>query len=181
MPNYANGKIYKLTSKKTDKIYIGSTVNSLTRRILGHIHASNKCSSNELINNYDDIEIELIEEFPCENREQLETRESYWIGKYHQTCINKLHKSNEVVKGTKLLMYQNNDMFLILNKETKSYECIKKNTPNEKPPQDVFEVSITGQLSAFKQYLYDLERKKKKYHTAKEQRIKTYQEQWNEV
>lgn len=171
MPDYKNGKIYKLTSKNTDKIYIGSTVNSLSKRLSCHRSPTNKTISREM-SQYDDLEIVLIEEFPCQKREELEARESYWIGKYHQICINKGHKANEVIKGTKYLMYQNNDMFLILNKETKSYECITKLTPDDKPPEDVFEIGINGQLSAFKQYQYDLERKKKKYHTAKEERLR---------
>jgi hypothetical protein len=33
MPDYSNGKIYKLVSDKTDMIYIGSTVRSLKERL----------------------------------------------------------------------------------------------------------------------------------------------------
>lgn len=173
MPDYQQGKIYKLTSPSTEKVYIGSTVNALSKRLSHHRSPNNKTLSREM-SQYDDLQIELLEEFPCQNREQLEARESYWIGRHHQTCINKGHKASEVVKGTKYLIYQNNDMFLILNKETKSYECVPKLTPVDKPPEDVFEIGVQGQLSAFKQYQYDLERKKKKYHTAKEERTKQF-------
>ena len=34
--NYSNGKIYKITSNQTDKIYIGSTILSLEKRLVGH-------------------------------------------------------------------------------------------------------------------------------------------------
>jgi predicted GIY-YIG superfamily endonuclease len=36
MPNYQNGKIYKICSSLTDKIYIGSTTNYLVRRMSDH-------------------------------------------------------------------------------------------------------------------------------------------------
>ena len=36
MPNYQNGKIYKLVSPHTDEIYIGSTVARLCKRFGNH-------------------------------------------------------------------------------------------------------------------------------------------------
>ena len=36
MPNYQNGKIYKIHSYQTDDIYIGSTTNTLSRRFSEH-------------------------------------------------------------------------------------------------------------------------------------------------
>ena len=37
MPEYSNSKIYKITSPSTEKIYIGSTTQSLSYRLQNHI------------------------------------------------------------------------------------------------------------------------------------------------
>jgi hypothetical protein len=36
MSKYSEGKIYKLTSSQTDKVYIGSTIRSLNVRFSNH-------------------------------------------------------------------------------------------------------------------------------------------------
>ena len=36
MPNYNLGKIYKLISNQTDKIYVGSTAQTLSKRFMNH-------------------------------------------------------------------------------------------------------------------------------------------------
>ena len=94
MPDYSKGKVYCLRSYQTDDIYIGSTIQTLSVRIGGHKRDYN-CWKNgkyhyvtsfELIK-YDDCYIELLEDFPCENKNQLEKREGF-----HQRsmdCVNK--------------------------------------------------------------------------------------------
>jgi hypothetical protein len=95
MPNYQNGKIYKLTSFQTDKIYIGSTCQSLAVRKAGH-----KCGYKLYMNgkgkkvlSYElfelgDVDIVLLENVPCETREQLYARERYYI-ENTDNCVNK--------------------------------------------------------------------------------------------
>ena len=88
MTNYKNGKIYKITSG--DKLYIGSTTQSLSQRLGGHKSSKKHgghCSSFEIINNTD-CQITLIELYPCNSREELLARERYHIDKNPQ-CINK--------------------------------------------------------------------------------------------
>lgn len=89
---YQNGKIYKLVSDNTDKIYIGSTCNPLYKR-LGHHKNDNKrkekiLTSKELTK-FDDCKIILIEDFPCERKEQLTARERYHIEQNKDICVNK--------------------------------------------------------------------------------------------
>lgn len=89
------GKIYKITSKQTDVIYIGSTVKSLSERMGSHksnytrykqgLH--NYVSSYQILE-YDDAIIELIENYPCESKQELLAREGYYI-KNNPKCINK--------------------------------------------------------------------------------------------
>jgi len=86
--DYKNGKIYKITNKVNELIYIGSTVQNLNYRFSSHISAwkYNKNTS-KLYNAFSEIGIEnfnivLIENFPCVNKRQLEERETYYIQLY---------------------------------------------------------------------------------------------------
>ena len=71
MPNYNLGKIYKLISTETDKVYIGSTsLNYLSTRFVGHKVSykrwlANKCnyvSSYEILK-YENCKIILLENY----------------------------------------------------------------------------------------------------------------------
>jgi len=91
-----NGKIYKITSSMTDKIYIGSTCHSLETRFSCHkssykLFLNGGCYKNtsyELIKLGDAI-ITLIEEIQYETRKQLYQRERYHIELNKDICINK--------------------------------------------------------------------------------------------
>lgn len=93
---YQNGKIYKITCDLTDKIYIGSTCNPLYKRHDGHKHKYRQfingkyhnVSSFELIKLGDTV-ITLIEDFPCDRKEQLNARERYHIELNRNICVNK--------------------------------------------------------------------------------------------
>jgi len=87
--NYTNGKIYKIVSDLTDKIYIGSTCSPLNKRHYAHKQKDNKCKSKELIK-LGETRIELIEDYPCERKEQLYAREGYYIRLNKAICINKV-------------------------------------------------------------------------------------------
>ena len=86
---YQRGKIYKITSNLTDKIYIGSTCNPLYKRLCQHKCNSNKCNSIEIIKLGDAI-ITLIEDHPCERKEQLTARERYYIELNKNIAVNKM-------------------------------------------------------------------------------------------
>lgn len=90
MPNYKNGKIYRIVCNETGEQYIGSTTETLARRLSGHKRSSitpnKKCRSFQIIGrgNY---EIVLIEDCPCETKEQLHRRERHFIET--MDCVNK--------------------------------------------------------------------------------------------
>lgn len=84
---YSQGKIYKLYTKEGDECYIGSTIQPLWRRLQVHKYPSNQCRSRELFEKYKCIEIELLEEYPCNTRYELEAREKEHIKKT-DNCIN---------------------------------------------------------------------------------------------
>jgi len=89
MPDYKDGKIYKLVSDKTHLIYIGSTAQPLSKRFYQHKSKRNNCSSMHLFNIPEsNVEIVLIESFPCKNREELTAREYHYIRKNKRIAVN---------------------------------------------------------------------------------------------
>jgi len=80
--DYSKAKIYAIRSNNTDLTYVGSTLRSLNERLKEHRLDSLKeeryCSSKEIID-LGEYEIILLENFPCENENQLLERERFWI------------------------------------------------------------------------------------------------------
>jgi hypothetical protein len=87
MPDYKNGKIYKIWSPQGDDIYIGSTIQPLYARLYAHKEKMNTCNSKILFEKYDDVRIELLECCPCDNKEQLNKKEGEYIRKLD--CVNR--------------------------------------------------------------------------------------------
>ena len=83
---YQNGKIYKLWSLETDEIYVGSTCCPLHKRMFKH-RQSSRFGARSHYKLYREMErlgessfrIELIEDYPCDSRDELLKREGYWI------------------------------------------------------------------------------------------------------
>jgi hypothetical protein len=94
MNNYKFGKIYRLISPSTDEIYIGSTTKPLYKRLQYHKsdykkYLNGTCqyvSSFELLK-YDDYKIELICDYPCNSRKELDREEGLYQRK--MKCVNK--------------------------------------------------------------------------------------------
>jgi hypothetical protein len=86
MPDYKNGKIYKMWSPQGDEIYIGSTTQPLYARLHQH-KIKSVCSSKILFEKYNDVRIELIELYSCDNKEQLTKKEGEYIRKLD--CVNR--------------------------------------------------------------------------------------------
>ena len=83
--NFANSKVYAIRSHQTDKIYIGSTTQTLSRRL--SMHKSGKpCSSSQILQ-YPDCYIELLESYACANKNELNRREGELIRT--MDCVNK--------------------------------------------------------------------------------------------
>ena len=94
MPDYKNGKIYCIRSYQTPDIYIGSTVQRLCKRIGSHrekytkwLNDKHRYTSSFELMKYDDCYIELIKDYPCENKEQLHKKEGEYIRE--MTCVNR--------------------------------------------------------------------------------------------
>ena len=83
-PRYKNGKIYKIVSGSTDRVYVGSTVQTLSNRFKTHKHHST--SSRELLK-FEDARIELVEKWACIDKLALCEREQFWIDTI-ENCVN---------------------------------------------------------------------------------------------
>ena len=98
MNKYQNGKIYKIVDVGYNKCYIGSTCESLSKRMAKHRYTySNYLKGKKgatirsfiLFDEYgiDNCKIELIENFPCLNKDELRKREGNFIKE--TDCLNK--------------------------------------------------------------------------------------------
>ena len=123
MAKYQKGKIYAIRSYQTDKIYIGSTCDTLSRRLSGHRMQfknfkngkSRFVTSFELLK-YADYYIELLELYPCDSKIELHKREGELIRS--NECVNK------VIPGrTKKEYYNNNKDKISKHKSTKIKCC----------------------------------------------------------
>lgn len=94
MPDYSKGKTYFIWDRTAPvhKLYIGSTVSKLKKRLSEHVydfeHQRGKCESHILLamGNY---KIELLENFPCNTKYELEDREAEYIIANWDSCLNK--------------------------------------------------------------------------------------------
>ena len=95
MPDYQKSKVYKLYSPSKNLTYIGSTTQTLSQRLSKHT-AEYKAYNNDNTKKYiysflvlecEDYKIELLEEYACNNRQQLERKEGEYIK--NNICVNK--------------------------------------------------------------------------------------------
>jgi len=122
--DYKNAKIYKLISYQANDIYIGSTCSPLYKRLHEHKshylkwqeHTFNYISSFEIVK-HGDAQILLIEEFPCDNKDQLRAREGHWIKTLE--CVNK-----KVAGRSKRQHYEDNKEEIL--EKCKAYRDIHK-------------------------------------------------------
>jgi hypothetical protein len=124
MVNYKLGKIYKIHCNETGKDYYGSTCEPiLSRRLTNHVAKYKQylkgktefVTSYEIIKN-DNYHIALVEKYPCESKDELLSREKYYIENYE--CVNKLHPMRS--KQEYMALYTKNNKETIL-KKAKSY------------------------------------------------------------
>ena len=125
MSNYQNGKIYKIVCNITNEIYVGSTTLSLSERLRQHTNHY-KCYLNNKSHNYSSFviiergnyDIVLLENYPCETKEQLLMRERYYFDTLN--CINKfrpIFTKNEYKDYNKQYRIENKEKLKDYNKQ----------------------------------------------------------------
>jgi hypothetical protein len=103
------GIVYIISSKNTDKVYIGSTYNSLEKRLEMHeiayygydMYRLDYCSSYEVMK-YGEYSISELESKVCDIKE-LEKHESMWISRYGDRSVNVVDPySRRVLEGKEI-------------------------------------------------------------------------------
>lgn len=96
MPDYSKSKIYALRAPGTESVYIGSTCRPLSERLAEHRRHYKQWTNGDIpyISSFEmlaleDVYIELIEEYPCNTREQLCRKEGQ-IVRLTPNAINKI-------------------------------------------------------------------------------------------
>ena len=125
MEDYQNGKVYRVNVNGSDLVYYGSTVQRLSKRLSQH-----RCSYKRWLNNdYEyvtvfellklgDPYITLVENFSCDSKEQLKSRERYYIE--NNPCVNKY------VPGRTKAEYREDNRDQILEKNKEYYQDNKE-------------------------------------------------------
>ena len=93
MPDYQNGKVYKMVAG--GMTYVGSTTTTLAQRKATHkvkwkrwkVGTGHQVTSFDLFETGEPVDIVLLEDVPCERREQLHARERHWIETLD--CVNR--------------------------------------------------------------------------------------------
>lgn len=94
--NYQDSKIYRILCDEVDEVYVGSTTRPLCMRFAEHRHDYRKIQEGKRLRRKSTVckimqhpsaRIELVEAFPCNNREELNTRESQVIRR--TKCVNR--------------------------------------------------------------------------------------------
>jgi len=93
--DYQGGKIYTIRAPATDKYYIGSTTQTLPKRLYKHRN-NLKCYQNGKYPNITSFQIlelegayiELLELYPCNSKVELERREGELIREHRDNCVN---------------------------------------------------------------------------------------------
>lgn len=121
--DYTKSKIYIIRNTENDKVYIGSTTQPLSKRMAEHRWKirNKKCGNYPLYVAFKDMGvdkfyIELLEEYPCSNVEQLLAREGHFIRK-HNSYENGY---NQVVAGRTVQEYRHENRE-VMNEKLREY------------------------------------------------------------
>jgi hypothetical protein len=136
---YSDGKIYRIYSPSLPEagVYIGSSINTLKKRLSGHksdykryLRGEFRYVSSFKIMQYTDAKIKVVELYPCQNKLELHQREGYWIKNKH--AINKQQAGRtsrqyrednvEQITQQKQLYYEKNKKEINV-KRSEKFEC----------------------------------------------------------
>lgn len=133
MPDYQKSKIYKIYSLSNEElVYYGSTTQRLSQRKAEHVKDSKKehyNGSSKIIINNGNWKMELIQDYPCLNRFELETLEGQYIK--NNKCINIIvagRSKQEYYEANKGIIKENHKIWRANNPDyMKNWRAKKKN------------------------------------------------------
>ena len=124
---YDRGQIYIIRSPSTDEVYVGSTIQLLSKCFSVEVCKYNSgkfCASGEIIK-FGDAYIELLEDYPCDSKNKLNKRENFYIRSI-DGCINKRSEKIELTDQEK------NDRFNAFSTYNKNYKNINREKISQK-------------------------------------------------
>lgn len=186
MNKYENGKIYRLVCNITGLNYYGSTCQPLHKRKMDHKYKYNDYLKKTCETNYSSFkiieggnyDIILVEEFKCENKNQLEARERYFIE--NNECINK----NIPTRTLKEYLEVNKDTILKKKKEhyeANKEELLKKNKEYREANKEAISKHRKEYQKEYRQKNKDIvNQKKREYHEKNKDIVNQKQREYRE-
>ena len=173
--NFKNGKIYKITNNINNEIYVGSTCDILRKRFNKHIMNTRNESNKhrplyKLMNELgpDLFRIDLIEDYPCDDKQALRQREGYWIRQIGTLNIRiECRKNNEWREENKVKLNEYNKLYY--------KENIEKIKEYDKKHYDENKESILERCKEYREtYKEIINEKKKTFRKMHAEEIKEY-------
>jgi len=171
MVNYQNGKIYKLVCDETGFTYYGSTTQTLSKRLADHKGRYNGCMTKYMIN----PKIYLVEDYPCDRKEQLLQRERDFIE--NNECCNKCLPIITIEKKEYYIKYRKDN--LEMRKKYEKEYGIKNREEISKKNKEYY----INNLDRFKKYNQDnkeiIQKKAKIYYDKTAEERKKYSSEFH--
>ena len=146
MPDYSQTKIYIIRSRNTDRVYVGATTSTLVKRFSNHNcrFAKGKSQTRAYkVLEHGDCYIELLERYPCLDKDESNAREKYWMRQFDEQKVNRnipgrtsaqyrqdnRERYNERSRQYRinnpeyLKEYRQNNRQILYEKRNKKYEC----------------------------------------------------------
>jgi hypothetical protein len=195
MPDYSNGVIYKIIQRDgKGEFYIGSTCN-LKHRTQQHKTACNLQNCDKFhYTLYEYIranggwinwQVEKIEDFACESKEELEIRERYWIEKERPSLNCRKPAAIALFESEREyrrhLIAENPEAYYKRKRELREQNKEKVNAQRRQRHQENPEI-YREQCRKFREGKHreaNLERKRQYYHDHKEE-VREKQRRWRE-
>jgi len=150
MPDYQKGKIYRIFSPSKNLVYYGSTTQTISQRLQDHLkeyRLKTKPCKSFIVLECGDYKIELIEEYPCNNKQQLERKEGEYMK--NNDCVN-----TKIAGRTKTEWYYDNQERLLEKRKTYYLDNVEKEKQHNKEYQK-------NNKEKRKQYMKEYYQKKK--------------------
>lgn len=171
MDKYQNGKIYQILNYVTEDVYVGSTTQELSQRMADH-RASRNTKAKKHLPLYvlmarlgvDNFYIELIEEYPCDNKLQLTAREGFY--QRERATLNK--RIEQQTAKERYVTYSTNNRAIVTLRR-KSYE--KKNKDKIRERKQIYYQNNKKEFS----------QRKKQYRTQNRNKLNEYQRKWRKL
>ena len=179
MPDYDNGKIYQLVFGDRPERYVGSTTQELHQRLSGHRSTNASSKVKKLVDAVGrmNVRIILIEDYPCSNKNELLSREQYWIDKLKPDVNIKPAYIEDDIIDEKTKQEREKEI------KQRQQEKEKEKEKNEKEYQ-IYLQKRTDTLNKFKQWRIDIQSPHESPTVAEKHRFRhrdgEYLNKWND-